>query len=556
MQSAADPSESSGSGGKPSLASLMRRAVNQAKAEAAAQEAAQAAGQEPSGDRQPEAIAEGRSSGAEGQTKAASGGKKALAAMLKKAAQKMQEDEAKTEAESFRPSSTDPIAQAGPTTWDSTAAPSLDSAAELQQGTGPAVADQNQQAIASDIQDSEHVRLSPISSASSFDSTDVLLPAQSALKKPPERHQSLGQRLGSLMKGALPLSRQSSYMPLNGDDPQDSDRSSGLLPPVRRVLPRDASYIPEWLNQTLGLTPGDSSQNEERQFVEADSLFGDEGNSELPQWVEWSAITPPEEGNTQVTEVQHRPAPLALVDAPSMPSDLTPNALDVPTPKGQQLFEFWQQKAAATAPLPASQNASAVLPLMHARRHHSVKRTTPVQQAPGHMSGGSLPAANGTASWNGDVLHTPDAAMSQHQGPLMLQPQTHAAIANCQQTDLPVFAQPQEPSQRGLPDHEQPGTAPVEVLGGSLSSARGFMQPSSASTALLAELTAASQLVHQQSRQQAELLEGLEHALSQLSEHRLLIQNPQTRLIPPSDKHQLGMCPLEVHLCCGHTLCS
>ena len=44
--------------------------------------------------------------------------------------------------------------------------------------------------------------------------------------------------------------------------------------------------------------------------------------------------------------------------------------------------------------------------------------------------------------------------------------------------------------------------------------------------ALVAELEAASRLVHHQSLQQAQLLEGLEHALSELSEHRLLIQNP------------------------------
>ena len=54
------------------------------------------------------------------------------------------------------------------------------------------------------------------------------------------------------------------------------------------------------------------------------------------------------------------------------------------------------------------------------------------------------------------------------------------------------------------------------------------LQPGSAeSTTLVAELEATSRLVHQQSLQQAELLSGLERALSQLSEHRLLVQNPQ-----------------------------
>lgn len=55
----------------------------------------------------------------------------------------------------------------------------------------------------------------------------------------------------------------------------------------------------------------------------------------------------------------------------------------------------------------------------------------------------------------------------------------------------------------------------------------GQQQLSAAPAALLAELESASRLVHTQSAQQAELLAGLEHALAQLSEHRLLIQHPQ-----------------------------
>ena len=53
------------------------------------------------------------------------------------------------------------------------------------------------------------------------------------------------------------------------------------------------------------------------------------------------------------------------------------------------------------------------------------------------------------------------------------------------------------------------------------------MQPGSLPAGLVAELETASRLVHQQSLQQTQLLEGLEHALAELSEHRLLIQNRQ-----------------------------
>ena len=55
------------------------------------------------------------------------------------------------------------------------------------------------------------------------------------------------------------------------------------------------------------------------------------------------------------------------------------------------------------------------------------------------------------------------------------------------------------------------------------------VQSSSQSAALVAELEATSRLVHKQSLQQAELLNGLEQALAQLSEHRLLVQNPTGR---------------------------
>jgi len=67
------------------------------------------------------------------------------------------------------------------------------------------------------------------------------------------RDAGLGQRLESILKGALSLPRQSSYMSIDGDEAQEHDDSS---PSRRRALPRDTSYVPEWVNRGLGHTPG------------------------------------------------------------------------------------------------------------------------------------------------------------------------------------------------------------------------------------------------------------------------------------------------------------
>ena len=78
------------------------------------------------------------------------------------------------------------------------------------------------------------------------------------------------------------------------------------------------------------------------------------------------------------------------------------------------------------------------------------------------------------------------------------------------------------------------------------------MQSGTTSAAFVAELETASRLVHTQSLQQAQLLEGLEHALSQLSEHRLLIQNPQPAAAPGSQQQeQRAGTTLMLMLCAG-----
>ena len=75
--------------------------------------------------------------------------------------------------------------------------------------------------------------------------------------------------------------------------------------------------------------------------------------------------------------------------------------------------------------------------------------------------------------------------------------------------------------------HQQPATA----TGSGQGLDGGDAQLHTASAVFLAELETASRLVHKQSVQQAELLKGIEQALSQLSEQRLLIQDPRAAAV-------------------------
>ena len=486
--------ESRLSEGKPGLASLMRRAVKQAKAEAAAQAAAAAAaaaGQSP--------AEMGHLTDAEGQSKGPSNGKKALSAMLKRAAKKMQEQEALAVSQSMQ-AATPPDASMHGDQPSPQTAPDQQQLQHEHQDTDQSLwpvhdSQQPLDAVESAL-DAAHVRLHAPSQDSNPDSITKLLPSSlSDSWRPPRRHQSLGERLSSLLK-ALSLPKQPAYMAVDGDQDSDMDESSEQPPPSsRRVLPRDASYLPEWLNQTLKLSPhasGDpftASGDAVPAYGDAHEPLRSEEDTALPQWVDWSALKPEEEEEkVNAAPVRGRHAPLAVFvqDTPQEPEALHAEDTVVPatTPKGQSLFEFWQQKSAAGTP---ATSESLKPTSVHARRYLSTEDTgSPLEPSP---------------------LATSESAATLPEGS---EAHPHETLARAHWQGTSAEAQTLAEAQTGT------GLAAV--------------QAGSASAALVAELEAASQLVHKQSLQQAELLEGLERALSQLSEHRLLIQNPQARL--------------------------
>ena len=421
------------------MASLMRRAVQQAKAEAAAAKV-----------QVPETEGQGAVVNTQ-PSKPAGGDKRALASMLIKVAQKMQQQEAAVQSESI---------SSGPSSLQ---ASELDTAPDA----GLIEAEQPQAQAAGKVQ------LFGISAASSTGATELLaLP-----KEPPERNQSLGERLGAILRGALSLPRQSSYVPMAADDDEtDQDAAARFqLPPVnRRALPRDASYLPEWLTRTLSSSPGNSGSDD---GLEAQDLLQEQAEDadELPQWVDWSTMQLKEEA-----PVKRRPTPQAL------PTDRTPfieplvdsQPAASQAPTGRRLFEFWQQKSEAVATSSVGSEALAPsLPPAHARRSQA--------------SAQKLTAET--------VLY--DAATRRNMGATQQQLQldkSHEAAAGLALQDVVLPAR----------------------------------HVHSARAELAAELAATSQLVQQQSLRQAELLEGLEHALSQISQHRLLIQNPAAQLEP------------------------
>ena len=482
MQSGGDPSGTAhegGPGAKGGMASLMRRAVQQAKAEAAAAEvqAIQAEGQD--------ATANVQLGSTEAVPKPASGDKRALASVLKKAAQRMQQQEAAKESEKAPPAFSSPA----------TSQQRLSS----QQGSmlcddGFLEAEHLQAGTTEGATSPDEAQLSATRSrASSFNSTEDLLPVL-----PPERNHSLGQRLGAMLRGALSLPRQSSYVPVavNDDDADGSaaaTATSQLSPVRRRALPRDASYLPEWLNRTLSSSSGGVQHDAglDTQHLLPEQV---EDASELPQWVDWSTM----QLEKDAAPVNWRPAPLAL------PADGTPSTQSVqdsepstaqnpPTPTGQRLFEFWQQKSAAAAIGPLDSQAQApLLPPAHAWRHQS-----------------SSPLS---------LFYRPEV------GPAQLQ--YNVSHADAAAADLPLQL---------LVEGVQPG------------------QAHSTHAKVAAELATTSRLVQQQSARQAELLEGLEHALSQISQHCLLIQNPTAQLVPSEQlpEAQTGVLSAYVRDCCA-----
>ena len=450
------------------MASLMRRAVQQAKAEAAAAKV-----QEPKTEGQ-DVKANAHPGGLE-QAKPLSGDQRALASKLKKAAQRMQQQQEEEEAaaqseEALLPLATPATAQQGSASLQDSASSDagfvITEQLQAQAGTTQEAASPGEAQLSATC-----------SRASSLDSAEGLLPGL-----PPERNQSLGERLGSMLRGALSLARQSSYSHVAADDNETSDSAaaaatSHLSPVAHRALPRDASYLPEWLNRTLSLS-GSTHQDD---GLETESLLQEQAEDvmELPQWVDWSTIQL-EDG---AAPIKQRPAPLALpVDEPPSIQPMLESesilAQPLSTPKGHRLFEFWQQKSAAAAiGLPEPQAPDPLAPPVYAHRRQAAShkgRTRLSLEAPRPTLGPPQ------QQLHSDVAHEAAAAESQLQ---------HVAESQSLQAG---------------PTHPE----------------------------VAAELAATSLLVQQQSARQAELLEGLEQALSQISQHRLLVQNPSAQLQP------------------------
>ena len=349
----------------------MQRALQQARAEAAAQ--AQGTPQPaPAGDAeqtQPESSKGSDSVTAAGQQATAGKDKKALGALLARAAQKMQQEEAmlSNTAETF-------------------AAQHQQSPAAEHKATTHMKGDDTDDAE-HDLLDSAGVEISGLSQPESdSSSTEPLLPDDRPLKTP-TRGPSLGERLGSILRGALSLPRQSSYAPVSREDDDAADGDDGPdgddehVPGIQRALPRDASYLPEWLNNTLRRksTLGQSFTAKFSGSFSAGSGVSRAGST-LPEWVDISALQsglsesdPQEPGQMPTAPAQAhqesvpelfkkalkpvKPAPLLiseptapLITAPSWPPS-TPRTAAAASKesRGKRLLAFWQQQQPPTS---------------------------------------------------------------------------------------------------------------------------------------------------------------------------------------------------------------
>ena len=289
------------------------------------------------------------------------------------------------------------------------------------------------------------------------------------------------------------------------------------------------------------LRPG--SQSWDPQQAEADPE--DDVNPTVP-----ILMPPPQLRKGQHQENQKAEAALPKALTPSPPSQLlthmpsgaeldTEPAPPVATPKGQRLFDFWHQR------LDHQTSASTnLLPTSHSLAQASELQSSSVQSA-GSPSLGQARSVLHPSHASDDQYMPSSAQLAQHiqsAGPTSGQ----RLQLEMQAASLPLGSAEPAPHQQALTQSE-----PAQPLCIELHSDLGHVQPSTAAAAaavrqhpapadegwceehgatpaaLVAELEAASRLVHHQSLQQAQLLEGLEHALSELSEHRLLIQNPQ-----------------------------
>lgn len=378
-----------------------------------------------------------------------------------------------------------------------------------------------------------------------------------------------------------------------------------MSPARRRALPRDASYLPEWVNRTLGRDVhlhGDGQSSPRSRLGTASSNASAESDpgdgTSVPKWVDWPAsprlspqhspqasqIQPEEEDQGDLSPTaplllatphlrrqQQQPPkadaalprakrPLALaIDPLSLSLTHTPSMnpqLDlrpmtpVATPKGQRLFDFWHQKADQRPP-PVQPVASPI--------PDSTTQLEPASAPQSGLSSVGRPEQPGMESrLQLAQLQQRDQQQAQRQAQQQAQQQAQHAQqaqqqAQLQQQDQQQVQHAQQAQHAQLAEHtgatQSPVPAPAEAHVHQSDKA-GSVQSGTTSAAFAAELETASRLVHTQSLQQAQLLEGLERALSQLSEHRLLIQNPQPAAVPGSQQQEQHAGTIPIFMLC------
>lgn len=271
---------------------ITQRALEQARAEAAAQSQG-ASHPAPAGDAASTDAAKAQDDMSQPEQEPTAGkDKKALGALLRKAAQKMQQDE------QGQSDSATVIAEAP-----------LQRSVTIQQDSAARISGDQPDDAGDDLLDSAAVNLTGLSEETSDSSSAGLLPTEPHLRKSPPPCLSLGKELGSILRNALSIPRQGIYAPVSADesdgededDDDDVDSVDGAdgqgpwISSTHRALPRDASYLPEWLTRTLnkGSTLGKSFTSARS----SDSLSRGSGvsraGSTLPEWVDLDWLQPP-----------------------------------------------------------------------------------------------------------------------------------------------------------------------------------------------------------------------------------------------------------------------
>ena len=268
------------------------------------------------------------------------------------------------------------------------------------------------------------------------------LPFGVPLHTAPNRGPSLGEKLGSMLRSALSLPKQPSYIPVSEED-DDAEGLGGLSenahggPSTRQAMPRDASYLPEWLNRTNPMLKSSSSSARSSAELSRSSDVS-MAESALPEWVDFSTLQQPGPSDSAVDKLgptqakaqklQHQslptvltnplkpvPAPAQsplapLITAPSWPpSEAPPSAAASKESRGKRLLAFWQQQ---------QQSADAAT---SSTRHHGTQPTAAAEPAgQGNQTPPESQSATVAASVQGhDVTQKPAVALRAH-GRVML----------------------------------------------------------------------------------------------------------------------------------------